>query len=167
MNLKIGLIILVIIGIFCCKVAEPLSLDREDFTSDNLRIDGFYYHCDTAYCHPFFLFQNGLFLSFGLIYLDDLNLIDSIITDVGFLGSVKNTQYGWGVFLVKNDNIIIERWLPGVGGPYPTQLLRGLILNDTTIAISGLRGRKHGSEIVSFKFRYLEQKPDSTNAFIE
>lgn len=167
MNLKSGLIILVVIGIFCCKVAEPLSMDREDFTSDNLRIDGFYYHCDSAYCHPFFLFQNGIFLSAGSLRIDRFDLMDSIVTDPFVVKGIRNTHWGWGVFLVKNDTIIIEEWLPGVGGPYPTQLLNGQILNDTTIAITGFRGRNHGSEIVSFKFRYLKRKPDSTNAFIE
>ena len=165
MNLKTGLIILVVIGIFCCKVAEPLTLQRMDYSLNNLKTQGYFYSKGDHF-HCFFLYKNGIVYFYSTSAANFLEL-ENKISNQEIIKIDQKLQYVWGVFKINNDEIMIERWLPGVGGPYPTQLLKGQILNDTTIAISGLRGRKYASEIDTFKFRFLEQKPDSTNAFIE
>lgn len=159
-------VLILVISLGHCKVAEPLTLQKRDYRLNNLKTQGYFIKCDNEYCYPFYLFKNGVYLSCGAVRSKDKRLIDSTITDFKFIESLKNIQYGWGVFKVSANNISIEEWLPGNGGPYPTQLYNGTILNDSTIFIAGLRGTKYQDKLDTFRFRYLEMKPDSTNAFI-
>jgi hypothetical protein len=151
----------------CGPDADPLTLDRIEFNSNAIKIQGYYYNCDTEYCYPFYLFKNGVYLSCGSLEIIKKNRIDSIITNVEFIKRLKNTQYGWGVFQANGNLIKIESWLSGNGGPYPTRLLSGKIINDTIITISGYKSFTDVNKIDTFHFRYLVEKPDSTNMFIK
>lgn len=157
-------IISLVVILSCCKTAEELTLERMNYTGNELRIDGYYYHQLNDVIHSFVLFNNGTYLSLG--YNDNLGSLfdlDEIIKNENIIADLKEKQWFWGVFKVSNNNILIDRWLPGNGGPYPVELLEGDILNDETIMITGFRQTDVEDE---FKFRHLSPKPDSTNMFI-
>lgn len=88
-----------------------------------------------------------------------------------------NTQIGWGVFNVTGSEIVIERWVTASGGgTYPTQMLKGVIKNDTTIHFHTLIGvhpvnynskKKVLTIDETYHFRQFSPKPDSTNNFIK
>ena len=69
-------------------------------------------------------------------------------------------MFDWGIYNVSDSQLIIQKWVSGSGGPYPTWTYTGTILNDTTISFEN----KHYGVM---KFYPLEEKPDSTNLFIE
>lgn len=167
MNIKFFIALISVSCLATCKVADPLTIERAELTTNNLKINGYYNKCDQDYCYPFYLFENGIYLDCGAVNLASQEIIDSVILDSDFIERLKRTQYGWGVFKVSKNEISIEQWLPGVGGPYPTKIYSGQILNDTTILISGLRGTKYKDEIDTFRFRPLPTKPDSTNTFVK
>jgi len=166
-SMKYIIIVVLLISVFSnCKVAESLTLERMDHNGNDLRIDGYYYHPYESGYIAFFLYRNGVYLSSGAILeTSSLEQLDQKFLDREVI-PMTNIQWFWGVFRVKGGSINIERWLPGTGGPYPTQLLDGELLNDSTILISGLRGKKYEGIIDTFKFRQFSPKPDSTNSFI-
>lgn len=102
--------------------------------------------------------------------------LDKSVKDIFNLEKKNPTQYSWGLFNVKNNEIKIERWTSASGGKYPTQMLIGEILNDTTIYFHtkigdypvGFGKNKKNVKINEiYHFRQFSPKPDSTNIFIK
>lgn len=167
-DMKKIIILLAFCSLFqgCFRGAEELTLERVDYLGSEIKIDGYYYHQDNETFNSFMLFENGVYHGFGETEQPTLENLDALIQDETFYNNIRDLQYTWGVYQVDGNGITIERWLPGTGGPYPTQLLEGDIIDDETIRISGLRGTEYEDEVDEFKFRALSPKPDSTNTFI-
>jgi hypothetical protein len=172
--MKLLLVIFVAFFFSGCRVAEELVLRKQGRSmlttklANSLKINGYFYSpYEDGYC-AFFLFENGNYFDEGaLLGISDLNELDSIIVKVEQSQYTKNLYYRWGIYRLEGSTILINRWLPGVGGPYPTQLLKGEILNDTTIKIAGLTENGTTNRIDTFHFRQFSPKPDSTTQFIE
>lgn len=83
---------------------------------------------------------------------------------------VRKFKDYWGIFNIKNDSIVFERWYPSSGGPFPAYLRSGKILNDTTFVITKSFRSKIGNEEQqlneTYHFRKFSPKPDSTNIFV-
>lgn len=175
-----------------CKSFEPLSLQKEDFVGNNLKMNGYYYifkdkeegrKLNEKKYNTFFLYKNGIYFdsnglssfSFTISRLDSLDLI--VKKNVENLENYEQLQYQWGVFDVIGSDIVIERWVTASGGgTYPTRILKGVIKNDTTIHFHTLIGahpvnyksKKKVLEIdETYHFRQFSPKPDSTNNFIK
>lgn len=154
----------------CCKVAEELLLNKTPYLG-NIETKGcFFREIEEEFYEVFFIYNDGVFLSGGVMRLNDIeNNLDDAVNSFVELGYFKNTQYGWGVWKEEGDQIIIEKWLSGSGGPYPVGRYVGDIINDTTIniAFTYQLPPEGDEEKQIFKFREFSPKPDSTNTFIK
>lgn len=175
-----------------CKPYEPLSLQKGEIKSNNLEMNGYYYifkdkeegrKLNEVKYNTFFLYKNGVYFdsnglssfSFNKNSIDSLDL--KVQANVGIQGKYEPLQYQWGVFNVTGSEIIIERWVTASGsGTYPTKILKGTIINDTTIHFHTLIGahpvnynsKKKVLDIdETYHFRQFSPKPDSTNTFIK
>jgi hypothetical protein len=175
-----------------CKPYEPLSLQKEKFKGNNLKVNGYYYIFKTkeeGYTlnekkyNTFFLFNDGVYFggkglstpTFNTSRLDSLDIV--VKKKVENQGKYEPLQYQWGVFKITDSEIVIERWVTASGGgTYPTQMLIGVIKNDTTIHFHTLVGahpvnynsKKKVLQIdETYHFRPFSPKPDSTNTFIK
>ena len=155
----------------CCKVAEDFTLQKMNYSGINLRIEGYFFReIEEDFYELFFLFEDGVFLSGGAMRVDgEEKTVDDSVLNFIELGYYKNNQYGWGIWIVENDQIVIEKWLPGSGGPYPVGRYVGEVLNDSTIniAFTYQLPPEGDEEKQQFTFREFSPKPDSTNTFIE
>ncbi len=149
----------------------------------NLKTDGYYYLItkDNKY-NAFFLYKNGIYhggnwlnpINFNIKNLSEL---DSKIYPIFSAEEKYPSQYHWGVFTTNYLNIEIERWVTSSGGgAYPTQILKGEILNDSTIhfhtkleaePLVANRKKKTFKIDETYHFRQFSPKPDSTNKFIK
>lgn len=164
--MKYLILVLCVITIFsCCRVAEELTLQKMNFSGTNLKLGGYYYATFESGYMVFFLYENGLFLDCGGCMNCTLENVEINISG-DLCEASRKLQYSWGVFKVTADNIEIERWLSGTGGPYPTKTLRGEIINDRKILLSGFIGDRDNITSDTFYFKEFSLKPDSTNMFI-
>ncbi len=171
-NMKHALNILFVISLLTgCKVADELNLQKMNNSGNNVNLGGYFSReIEKEFYEVFFLYEDGVFLSGGAMRIDgdEKSLDDSIMNFID-LGYYKNIQYGWGVWARENQQIVIEKWLSGNGGPYPVGKYVGEIINDTTIniAFTYQLPPKGSEEKKLFHFRAFEFKPDSTNAYIK
>lgn len=123
----------------CSKIFpdEELTLPRQEYTGDELRIDGYYYTLlyskdNVNVYEAYFLFRDGKILYCGTT---DLVLFEEkLINKTNNFGSSKTD---WGIFVIDNGNIKFERWYSGsVGQRLPVYIKEGIILNDTTFKIT-------------------------------
>ena len=159
---KIRLSICLIIGLFlisCTRKQDMLTIQRQDYTGNELRLDGFYTSIDEfngeKHYAVYFLYENGV-VFYTTVYSDDkekmkekLELFDS-----------SNHITSWGVFVVNNNTITIEKWWPGNGYNAPVVKTNGTIKNDTSFTLNR-------SSFIDYFFTPFSPKPDSTNTFIE
>lgn len=156
-----------------CTSYQPLSLARASLAPGTLRLNGYYYERSNDRFNAFFLSSNGVFRGFssGVDTLDMKGLDRQV---AGAFPSEFDVRYAWGVFQVNGEAIEIERWLPGVGQAYPTQLLKGKVINDSTIHIfqrigddshDGWMKKRQYDVNEIYHFRVLKVKPDSVSIF--
>jgi len=153
---------------------DTLTLTMQDYTGNQLRIDGYYYQEKngkfyTMYC----FFRNGIVLYLGGGFSpSQITEMEGRIQDGRFYNDVKNLKDYWGVFLIENSNIKFEKWYPSSGGGLPTYIREGNILNDTTFVITEVYRMKNGKKIEAephnetYYFKAFSPKPDSTQTFI-
>lgn len=173
MRLLIYIVVFITIG--CDKYsADPLTLSKKDFVPSVknlfLKTDGYFIEIDSAKGSSivFFIYKNGLFVDFGGVDKGSSEEIERAISIIDSLQNYKKRKYGWGLFEAETEDIIIEKWLSGNGGPYPVEQFKGKILNDTTISIPFSYWPLDGSEKSrTFRFQKFSPKPDSTNMFIK
>ena len=159
----------------CLSKDDSLRNEREDYTGDNLRINGFYYYYDYAYdpgriMNIIFLYRNGIYF---LINGDGKERtspdeVKTLLTEE-HIQTCKTWKLNWGIFLIKGNNILIEKWSSTGIGWKTTITESGTILNDTSFIIT-----KRGNSEIGMKDTYYEYffyqynpKPDSTNVFIK
>lgn len=140
----------------CDKYArEDFSFERQDYTGVALNTDGFYYKQKDDRFLVFFLYKNGVF--HGGLFHQATNLKD--LKNTISINSMKDVPYLWGIFQVLNENLIIEKWESGTGGPYPVFQMKAEILNDTTLLFDN-------SLYDTVYYHEFSPKPDSTNMWI-
>lgn len=173
---------LILLSIFislfsCCKSLIPpddkLTLTRENYDGNELKIDGYYYRLDytkaEGYYDTYFFYKNGIVLYPGTISESTLNKFIEYLQN--FDKSKNNYKSSWGVFLITDSIIKFEKWYPSSAfEPTPTYIREGKILNDTTFQITKTY-RGNGSELKVvdeiYHFKKFSPKPDSTNVFIK
>ena len=147
----------------CGGDLDPLELQKQDYRSNELRVDGYYYtisnsnsitKIQTAIC----LYRNGLFLDIGLPDLSNLETADDYIKNkkTAFSNLSKPQPY-WGLFQISPNKVTIERYEYVSNGNYPTKMIDGVIKNDTTFVILLFKDSD------TFRFRAFSPKPDSIN----
>jgi len=158
----------------CCSLLFPdekLSMQREDFTGNELRMDGYYY-CQkenvpdpTTSC--IFMYRNGTILSaYGHSTLD-LDVVEKEIVDNYY--NFGKDKWDWGVFIITNNRIEYEQWIVP-SESISTRKSTGNIENDTTFYITeqyfSYNKKKYSVNEV-WHFKHFVNKPDSTNNYIK
>ena len=183
--IKFLVIVIILIGLQSCwsllgmdnvrKNDAKLTLKLTPFFSNKLRIDGFYYsgQQNNYTDNITFLYKNGVIVNYGSFASYNFNTIEEQLQSENFVAKIKSIKYGWGVFLIDGNIIKYEQWYASNGGPYPTFVREGKILNDTSYHIHEAYKLVNGNktEITNlnetYYFRKYSPKPDSANEFIK
>lgn len=154
---------------------DELSLSKQDYTGNQIRIDGYYYfnysNNSIDYLSTFILYQNGIILYGGSRLLSELPELEKSYKDGTFYNNVKSIKFAWGVYKIEGSKITFEGWYGE--RPYRVFGQEGLILNDTTFRITQSYRMKNGkkTEVESknevYHFKSFSPKPDSTNSFVK
>ena len=150
---------------------DKFTLQRENFSGNQLRVDGYYYqeYGNPPYRSPFFLFKNGVvFDPGGGYYVSEYKKWELRILDKKDMNA-QISELWWGQFVVNDSIIKFEKYYPG-DGPLWSYIKEGVIINDTTFHITKSY-RSNGSELKErdemYHFRKFSPKPDSTNVFVK
>jgi len=142
---------------------EDLTIERQNYSGTNLRIDGVYYNKpDKAH---FFLYRNGVFFSGGSGFSGSISELIMFRSIEENNSSMSKLPYWWGVFRIENNEIVIEKWMSGDSFKYRTHKFGGKIINDTTLLLNN--HPYFGIGVDTFYFYQSSSKPDSTNNFIK
>jgi len=156
-----------------CK-DESLTLNKVEFTGNQLRTDGFYYGRPTTdykglVSYELFVFyQNGILMRPGS---EEFEKMEEYVSRIARSELQKKTKFNWGLYNIDNKIIKLEHWRFAQCG-YPTILWTGEILNDTTFVLKKREIRNNNGVTETdinevFHFRHFDIKPDSTNNFIK
>ena len=153
--------------IACSKFDEKLTLQRKDFTGNELKTNGYYYYCSTQtnVTSVLFLYRNGIALSSGGYLSHTLDSIEKKIINQKF-----DSKTHWGVFVVNGSSIIYEKWIGSTGFRACLGKSTGNILNDTTIHFTEWYNSEYNQTYPIdevWHFKQFSPKPDSTNSFIK
>jgi hypothetical protein len=153
-----------------CEVEhDSLTLTREDFQGNQLRLNGYYYHegmGDSVFWDHFILYRNGVILSCGT---NPPLRLENYFDDAHFINKLKINRTCWGIFQISGDSIQFEKWYHGGGAAKLVYARKGIILNDSTFVMtvsSKSNGDHHSTINELYHFRKFSPKPDSTNQFI-
>ncbi len=148
---------------------DKLSLPRQNYYGNELKIDGFYYMYSSDYklMQIKFLYSNGIEYVLGSGF-SSIEEIEKILDEGRYK---KNSKVSWGIFIISNNEIQSEHWGEplGLGSGLRTKLDYGLILNDTTYVVYKMT-TSDGREKVkndTFHFYQYSPKPDSINPYIK
>lgn len=181
MIVHIGLFLLVMVLFSNCGKNglckdDELTLQRDEYSGNQLRIDGYYYgdvdrNSSKPFANIYYLYRNGIFFTSEAA---DLTQAEAGTIDVDVENTFgKQIKAAWGVFQVNGNTIEIEHWRSRSDGCETTIYERGGILNDTTFVIMVREHRTSGKVKLTetpnstFHFRPLDAKPDSINNFIK
>ncbi|MFM2293387.1 MAG: hypothetical protein RIS29_3200 [Bacteroidota bacterium] len=163
MKTTIYLTIILICSLWSCTIEtlpdEELTMNREPYTGNSLRINGFYKGAISMqnYYEYLFLYSNGV--TFYIGYKD----VDSLILMSKDLETALKKKDHWGVFQISNNSLYIQQW-----GQNPTAIQYILynhkyeIVNDSTLFFKNSDG-----DSTIYHFIKYSPKPDSTNTFIK
>jgi len=171
-------IYMILPALFSCEkpnifFSDKLSLERQDYTGNQLRIDGYYYNLyDTLSAdikYSYFFYRNGVVLSGSAG--SNFEELEETFNSEGFTNNIKKNRSGWGLFKIYESEITIEEWVP-MEPPYHAYTRSGEIIDDTTFVITKSWRNKRKKETLKtinevYHFKQFSPKPDSTNTFID
>lgn len=164
-------ILITMLFCFSCTLNKSTKLKSTDYVGQEIRIDGFWHEEDIeldGLIGTGFYYRNGVFLNGGVVSFSDIKVKE----DRNRWWDNENIDLGrgmYGVFEIDDDEIYLERYIPGAGISQ-TQELYGKILSDTSFRILRIVDNLYNTEEdvnVKMKFYPFSPKPDSTNNFIE
>ncbi len=148
----------------------PLTMKKEPFVSEKLRIDGVYQYKNkiSGGTSEILFYKNGVILLPSGINFFSINdkprVVEYFKTITRENNPYHDIVFAWGIFKVENNDLIIESWMSGDGGDkYQTKVFNGAILNDSVFVI--LNGWSD-LKLDTFHFIQMPIKPDSTCPFI-
>ena len=158
-----------------CRKDDRLSIDKTDFTGNQLKTNGYYYQTDnSSYFDMYLFYRNGTIISAGGNYPNIAAVENYINTEFIQSQGYKDSKLTWGLFKIDGNQIEFERWYPGSPGEKLKAYVRaGHILNDTTFIITESyrlkRGKKkdYETENETYHFNSFGPKPDSTNTYVK
>lgn len=155
-----------------CKSVNSIRLTSENFTANNLNLNGYYFTKNSSDEYSvFFLYKNGIVKYEGIfLNVSDLENLDKRVSINPNKDQLKYARYLWGFFKVRGSQIEIERWLSDSSGAYPVEIMVGEIINDVTFVIKRTMVKQSKIDKTvnqTYHFRQFSPKPDSTNFFIK
>jgi len=169
-------VIFLVILLGGCIGHQNLVLTRQNNLSQKIALNGYFFTVwNNKYYDPIFLYENGVVLhGFNEKYELNIDSLDRQFLSHSFLnnnGYREKVRYKWGLYQIKGDSIIIERYaVPIFGERHQTYVAKGVIINNQQFVLTHVRFIKDGREKAirdTFNFRPLPIKPDSTNNFIQ
>jgi hypothetical protein len=158
--------------ISCCSKLvsdEKLTIPRKDYLGTELRTDGYYYEINNDLTSIYFLYRNGIILYAYSYRNKTLEEIESeIISQIKEGQKIHKSRFG--VFIVEGNTITIEQWAASTGFSLPVVRSYGTIQNDSTFLVTktySSETQKERSANLLYHFRQFNNKPDSTNVFIQ
>lgn len=177
-KMKIVVLVMLVLGLIisisCCRgmfTDEELTLQREVYIGNELKIDGYYYYIvpESNRTVIWFFYRNGVVLHGGTYMSVDFDEIEAEM--VRWYSEKRKIKGSWGVFLIDGDKIQIETWAEAPNGVSLATFRRsGNIINDTTIHITETyySGRNETKQVDKvWHYKQFDNKPDSTNTFIK
>lgn len=178
MKKEILIFIVCATSLFACKKDknpevndDKLTLQRTNYTGNELRINGYYYNVWSGGFYDLRVFYgNGTVKNIGApsggtTMLQADNHVSAMTP------TIMGRKSGWGVFIINGSSIKLEEWRPD-----NTKLVaitrEGTILNDTTFKFTQVyrlvNAVKTEQSTIdeTFYFRQYSPKPDSTNQYI-
>lgn len=154
---------------------DRLTLQRTDYTGNQLRIDGYYYQKqDNKYYTLYILYRNGIIVYAGGGYSEEELLeLEGKFANSNFHKSIIECKDNWGVYLIEDTSIKFEKWYPVSDGIYHAYVRSGKILDDTTFVINESYRFQNGIKTETqtlnetYHFKQFSPKPDSTSSFIK
>ena len=171
MKLKICLLFFVLCLCSCKKTFkdDELSLQREFYDGNAIRLDGYYYYHGKNSTSVFFLYRNGVVLK-GMSF-EGVNLDVIEKTMIEYYDIIRKRKYHWGVYIIRENILEVESW-GSVGWTRTLPIFKSFynIVNDTTLNLIKEVNLSDGRETEYndiYHFRQFYPKPDSTNNFIK
>ncbi len=166
-------IIALITFVFGCNLQttrdRSISLERVENTSNSLSLSGYYFHKDPiGTVTVFFLYSDGTLMYPGSFGDDDFENFEKELRR-SRIAEVKQSKIFWGVYQIRGDSILIDRWHPS-NGHYYVFREKGRIHNDTSFVLTEtvrLRGEERIAYSEVFRLKKFSPKPDSTNRWIK
>jgi hypothetical protein len=158
-------------GIVCRD--DDLSISKNDVNTSQLRIDGYYFEdaSDEDNISIYFFYNNGVFFdALDRPYEEAASNELQIDLENNLL---RRSKSSWGLFRIEGNSIEVEQWRSEINGCETTLFHFGEILNDSTFSIYRIESRTDGEVRLAsepnriYRFRYLEEKPDSTSSFFD
>jgi hypothetical protein len=173
MLIRFFTIISILLFVSCEKELHDLSMDKNPYTGDELRIVGYYYTNLTSAndIGVAVFYRDGFCINTWVkpINQDTLRYIENeILLNSTFINKIKSIPTHIGVFQINAKSIVFETW--EAGRDIINFSHYGEILNDTTFLITKQVNNDSGkssSEKLTYRFRQFSPKPDSTNNFIK
>ncbi len=166
---------MIITSLFSCRGErwdDKLTLPKQDYYGNELRIDGYYYNYSDSRYEIYFLFHNGTMLYGGVPLESELAEREQSFIDGSYYSIIKNSKTNWGRFIIEGNTIKQEYWPASTGGPLEAYTVSGVILNDTTFKMTKSwrsckpKKKKEKKEFETvYHFKQFSPKPDSTNAY--
>jgi hypothetical protein len=147
---------------------QKMTMTRIDYSGTELQTAGFYYNKNFG---TFILYNYGIYLG-GYSAVGDVYNVQGLVNfwkNPRFLAIYDKDPTNWGVYQIANGSIVIEKWFGrNAGEALPTAIIKGKILNDTTLVMTESNfPPQHKVKSDTFHFYPLLIKPDSTNQFIK
>lgn len=167
-----SIIIAALTSIFSCRGErwdDDLTLPKQDYTGNQLRIDGYYYRVtDNNSYNIYFYYRNGTVLHAGFVDFDNLAASEQEFMNGSYYSFAKKYKYHWGRFIINGTTIKDELWKPNTG-PFEAYTTEGIILNDTTFKMTrqwrSCKPKKDTEFEEVYQFKKFSPKPDSTNSY--
>jgi len=160
---------------FSCVDDESLTINRQNYTGEKFRIDG-YYHTDIApekCIEAMFFYSNGIVYFTSCYHCTSEQELDARLTrNNAEILDLKEYPTHWAIFVVEDNILTIEGWDEWMGQLFVGRTLKRYtceILNDTTIRVKTIyHSNTEKTETLNEirRFRQYSNKPDSTNKFI-
>ena len=147
-----------------------MKMDKAPYTGNELRIDGYYYSGVTS----------GGSIAVSVFYRDGFcihtrfkpesqdtltDIENKILLNDKYISNLKNSPSHIGVFRIIDSDIEFEAW------EYRNQTFShyGEIVNDTTFIINERKDNRTGKvykEILTYRFKQFDAKPDSISKYV-
>jgi len=149
-----------------CKFEDKITISKTTNFTNKLMLNGYYY--DTVkisgYVNIYLFYKNGIFNnqnSYNYLEIENNNIeltVDTI--DKG----------NWGLYLIKEDSLEIQQWMPSYSNCKRIVIEKGVIINDTCFKIDKWKFSDENEwkkDSSFFIFKQYSPKPDSTNSFFD
>ena len=150
---------------------DNLAFIKSNYYGNELKTNGYYYSLFEGKLQNIsFFYKDGVYLDVG----NKNNFEDAsyFITNKILIERLhQRSQTGWGIFKIKSNKIVFERWYDTERG-LKAYINIGKILNDTTFVITASfrTGDGFSKEIEkineTYYYKKFSPKPDSLNIYV-